>query len=456
MRALGNQRLRQGRGPYGAAGRTVLVGEVEAELVPVVLDGLERRVADRAMGQEAAGVEAPGVVLRLAVDDHLRQQPAMTPALAQAGAQAGDAIGVPQPRHGPHQGGAVDRVGDRAVHHLLDARRNERRHPGHGALDDRHDAVRIVGAQVHGEARVDPVEPPGSAILLVEADQQTVALLAGIEVADRAADQRDAVAGVADLRHGLGDEVLVLHRRDGKAVAHHRRDLVATIAARVDDDLGLDLAPWRGERPGAVAALGHGGDRAFAHDLRAGLAGPGEQRVAELCRVDMPVLRVPEAAHDPVGGEERMAPGAFGGVDQLPMLVHALGHRREVAVALHRALVARQPDAAIAVIVAHWMVRVGGEVPVERDGMGLERHHGLVHPEGGHLGGRVPGGPRGDLVALQEDHVAPALRRQVVERRAARDAASDHHHARAAPHPPLPDPPSRPHSRRERRASIRV
>ena len=233
----------------------------------------------------------------------------------------------------------------------------------------------------------------------------------------------------------------MLHRSHGVPHAHQRPHLVAAVAARVDHDLGTDLTLRRGHGPGVVGVLPQPGDGGVPVDL--GALGPGapRQRRAELGRVHVAVGGVPQSAREAVGRQQRMAAGTLGGVDDIELHPHAVGHGGEVAIALHGTLVAREPDAAVAVMVADGVVRVLRKLPVERDGVGLQPHHGLVHAEVRDLRRGVPSRARGQLVALQEHDVGPAFPGQVVERRAAGDPAADHDHTGLGPHRALPRSP---------------
>ena len=68
--------------------------EVEAEFVLVVFDGFQSGQFDIGVAGKTARVDAPRVILGLAVNDLLGQQPAVAPAFANACAQADDAEGI--------------------------------------------------------------------------------------------------------------------------------------------------------------------------------------------------------------------------------------------------------------------------------------------------------------------------------------------------------------------------
>ena len=450
------QRRRQRRGPERPPRRAALAGQLDAELVPVLLDRLERGELDGAVGIEAARIERPGVEAGLAMDDLLREQPSQAAALADAHAQPDDAVGAAPSRHRADQRRAVGRVGDRAVDHRADLGLAQRRQAHERALEDVGDPIEIIGAQRAGEGGVDAVHPPCPACLLVESHQQPLAVLAAVEVRDGAAHQRHPPPGLGDLRDRAGQHVLVLHRHDRKLHAHHRGDFVDPVAAGVYHDLAVDVARLGVHGPAVVAALGQPGHRRLRAQLGAGAAGAACERVAQLRGVDVAVERIPQRADNALRRDQRVAPPAFLRVDHLVLHPHAARHRGEVAVGVHLRLGVGDAHAAVGVVVVDRMLGILGEVAVEADGVALQPHHRAVHAEIRHLRGGVPCGAAGQLVALEQDHVAPALLRQMVERRAAGDSPADHDAARLRFHrmSPVPAPPR--HSPRRPRGQFRA
>ena len=245
--------------------------------------------------------------------------------------------------------------------------------------------VEVVGAKRVGELRVDPVHAPGPAILFVKADQQAGLVLPAVVVRDRAAQQRHPVTGLRDLRDLLGHEILMFHGHDRVMHPHHGADFVHPIAAGVDDNLRVDFAPGRGDDPAVVGQLAQRGDGGLAMDFGPGKARAAGQRLAQLRRVDVAIQRVPEPADKGVGGNQRVAAGAFGGVDDLEMHPHATRHRRKVAIAIHLCLRVGQPDAAVGVVVGDGILRVLRQFLVQRDRVAFQADHRLGHAEIRHL-----------------------------------------------------------------------
>ena len=171
------ERCSQRRRFHRSARRPVFMGKVEPEFVLVILDCLQRGQLNCCVACEAAWVDDPRVILRLAVHDLLRQQPTVTAAFAQTGAQADDAKGVAFARDRTHQRCAVNRIGNRSVDDLADAGLHQRGHARKRAFQNVRHAVQIIRAQRVCEMRVNPVKPPCPAVLFVETQQQTVLFL---------------------------------------------------------------------------------------------------------------------------------------------------------------------------------------------------------------------------------------------------------------------------------------
>ena len=423
--ALGFQHGGQRRGPGVAPGWAVLIGEMEAEFVLIVLNGLQGAELDVAVFSETTRVQHPSVVAGFSVHNLLGQQPAVATAFAQSGAKADDAEGIALARDGADQRRTVDGVGDRAVDHGVNPDFFERRHSGEGPFEHVDHAVEVVRAEGVREVRVDPVHAPGPTVLLIETNQQAVLLLPAVVVADRASEQRHTVAGFFNRRDGIGEHVLMLHRHHRVVHAHHRADFVHTVAAGVDHHVAIDVALGGFDGPGVVRVLLQPRHSGVAVDLGTGFARPAGQRLTQLGGVDVPVERIPKAAHQILGRNQRVTARALFGVDDLKVHVHTARHAGKVMVAFHLRLRVGEPDTAVGVVVVDGIVWVIGEFLVEVDRMGLQPHHRLVHAEVRDLRSGVPCRPAGQFIPLHQNDVGPSLLRQVVQRRAACDAAPD-------------------------------
>ncbi len=207
--------------------------------------------------------------------------------------------------------------------------------------------------------------------------------------------------------------------------AHHCAHFVHTVAAGIHDDIGVDCAFVGLDGPGVIGLLGQGGNVGLPVNFGSGLAGVKGQGLTQLRRVDIAVLAIPKTAQQVIGGNERVTACAFLGVDDLVGDAHTARHGGEMPIALHLRLGIGQPDATIAVVIAHRIFWIVAQFLVERDGMALEAHHGLVRAKVGYLGGGMPCRARGQLVALDQDDVAPAFLGEMIECRTSGDTAAD-------------------------------
>ena len=253
VRALPARLLAEGRAELDEAGirrrdaqrpaRLALVTRV-LDVVVGLVDLLRPR--DRVLpalvgGAEAARVHVPDVERRRPLDDPLGDE-------LPHPARAGEPVGAEPRRHpeAAHVRRAEDELavgGERlgTVDQPDDLRVGER-----GNADDRvlHQLLEprpVLLEQARVEVRRNPVEAPWRAVALVAAHDEPARL--GAEV--------DEQGGIAHRRHlereprRLRDEVLVGHRDDGDVDPGERADLARVHPARVDDDLGLDLAAVR-------------------------------------------------------------------------------------------------------------------------------------------------------------------------------------------------------------------
>ena len=208
---FGCQNRRQGGGLGRTSGRTMLVREMKPEFVPVILYCLKCGQFDIGVTGEATGIKAPHVIAGLAMNDLLRQKPAMAATFAEARAQANDAESVSLAGDRSDQRRTVNSVRDGAIDDGVNAHFHECGHAGKGTFNHIGHAVQIIGAKRIDEIRINPVHAPDPAILFIEADQQPVLFLAAVIIRDRAAQQWHAMAGLSNRSDFLGYEILVLH-----------------------------------------------------------------------------------------------------------------------------------------------------------------------------------------------------------------------------------------------------
>ena len=110
------------------------MGKVEPEFVLVFLDRFERGQFYIGVASKTAWVDAPSVILCLAVHNLLSQQPAVTAAFAQSGAQTDDSITVALAWNGADPTRSVDGICDRTIDDVLDTDFGQDRHTFKNAL----------------------------------------------------------------------------------------------------------------------------------------------------------------------------------------------------------------------------------------------------------------------------------------------------------------------------------
>ena len=103
-----------------------------------------------------------------------------------------------------------------------------------------------------------------------------------------------------------------------------------------------------------------------------------------------------------------MASADFVGIDEFHVDTHTPGHTDVVLVGIDLRLAMRKTHAAGNVI-GNRIVRIGGEFAIQGDAVTLERDHGLVGAKLGYLRRRMPGGTRGQFIALEQHDVGPAF-----------------------------------------------
>ncbi len=286
-------------------------------------------------------------------------------------------------------------------------------------------ALRLVGEQLVPEIPGGGVGLPCLAGLLVDAEHQPAPLLAQVALARGVHDVGQLLVALVDLGDVLAHEVLVLHRLAGEPDARHRPDLARPEPGRVDHVLRDQGALFGDHLPAALRLrvelehpvpqvdLGAVG----AGRLRVGLGGAGGVEVA----VQRVVERAEHALDVGDGGE-----GAdLGGADDLGVEPHVavLGAFRAQEV---EALLGGGDGDAAHVVQAAGLAGQRLELPVEGDRVALQRGHVGVRIEGVEAARGVPGRARGELGALDEDHVAPARAGEVVEHAAPDHPAADH------------------------------
>jgi len=413
-----------------ASSGELLVGERDAEAAGVVLAHLGVGVGQRRVVAVAGDVHAPDVGAGVAVHHPVGERQAHAAALRQAGH---DRIGHP---HAPHaldradQRVAVGAERERAVDELLDARFADQREVLERLLQLGGDAVEVVGEQLEHEVPRCLLRCPRPVVLLVGAEQDALALLAGVDLAGEVDHVRQlATTGLVvcdDFRHRLGHQVVVLHGQHRQLQPRHAADLASPQAARVHHVLGMDGVVAVGDDiPGAVGALLQIGDPGVGVHLGTAVASTDRIGVGDPVRVDAAFVLVVERADEELLLQQRVQLLGFLHGDDLH--VHAqvatsrLGHAQPVEPLrrIRQLQPTGQVDAAV-------LAALGLDLLVQVHGVLLQASDVGVAVERVHATRRVPRAAGGELLALEQHHVGPAGLGEVVEHAGADDAATDH------------------------------
>ena len=234
----------------------------------------------------------------------------------------------------------------------------------------------------------------------------------------------------------LGDDVLMLHGNDRHVQSDHAAGLAREIAARRDDVLADDLTLVGDDLPFPAAQALDRDDAGLAVDLAAAASRPARQRLGQIGGLDIAVLGVLDRAYDALDIAQR--PDFFDLARGQKLHVDAADGRGDAGVIMvfvhpvARACEANVGDKAQADVEAGLFA----EAPVEGDRILMDLAYGIAEVEQRQQTRRVPSGARGQLLAFDEDAVAPAFLDEMVERRDADDPAANDYRPRMRSHVP--------------------
>ena len=229
---------------------------------------------------------------------------------------------------------------------------------------------------------------------------------------------------LGDLGHVLGDEILVLHGEHGQLQSDETPHLARPEAAGVDHMLGLDVALVGDHVPGAVAAGPRIRDPGLRVDLRAALLGAARKGVRRARRIEMALDGVIERARELALVDQGQPPLGLIQRDQLALHAEIAALGLDVFQPLVALLGGRKHQAFGHVQAA----RLAGDfldLLVEVDAVLLQLGDVGIAVDGVHAARCMPGGARGELQALDQHHILPALLGQVIEHARPDDAAAD-------------------------------
>ena len=259
------------------------------------------------------------------------------------------------------------------------------------------------------------------ALRLEEADQQLARLLLDVGALVRHAQHRQ-VAG--DVGARLGDDVEVLGRQQRHGHARHAPDLARPQPRTVDHEVGGDCALVGVDAGDAPAGLADARHLRVLEDAHPALAGALGQRLGDVGGIGLAVGGYPQAAGHAGEVEQRKLGARLGRRQHVGLDAPHLAHGRLPLQLLEALARQRQRQRAV-------LAKAGGQTRLRlQDRQQLGRILGDLGERAraaqlADEAGRMPGGARGQPLALEEHHIAPAELGQVIGDRAADDAPAD-------------------------------
>jgi hypothetical protein len=119
---------------------------------------------------------------------------------------------IPQPMFRTNVRITVRRIRNRAVHDTADASRHKRGNPRHRRFDIGFQAVEVVVPQLEGKVLRYPVDPHRRGAPFIRSKDEAGPFLPEIVRDIGIAQERQPLRPDCELRHILGDEVLMRHR----------------------------------------------------------------------------------------------------------------------------------------------------------------------------------------------------------------------------------------------------
>ena len=319
------------------------------------------------------------------------------------------------------------------VEEQLHAAIGQRRHPVTRPLEHRTDVVPVFVERAKAEVPRDAVEAPHLGLGLEEADHELAGLFLEVRVVSGVA--KYGRGGVEPLKR-FGDHVEVLAGLQRDVHPDLRSQVAGPHAGCEHNGLGFDqmtpviVGAASGFRPrtadGTVAGF-EAGDRHPFDDAAPAGSCPLGQSHGGVHRRDQTVVWQVQRAHEIVGADQRPHLGELVHVDLAGLDADSGPHRRAAQDLLPTLGIrrdrdrARRPEAGgLARLVlqrfeqAH---RVRGELGEAVRRLELRRQPGCM-----------PGGAGGELVLLEQQHVADAATHEVVGDGTADDASADNDH----------------------------
>ena len=261
---------------------------------------LLRRVVLVRVAAEATRVQRQGIDRSFAVQDRLGKHLARSPRRRDAEAEAFGKVEITQPPSPSEKRVAVGRIRDRTIHNILDPRHAEGGNTIHRRLDMRRKAIDVARQKLSAEVRRNAVLEAQLRSLLVGTQDVALTLLpqivGGIRFTQNRHFGQPLLLALDQLRHIVGDDVLVFHRNHRNIQPDHRRRLTRVVTRCRDDGFANDLALCRGHQPFTTGFLLDRRDLRLQANLRTSHFRALRQCHRDIGRRDMPVFGMEERA----------------------------------------------------------------------------------------------------------------------------------------------------------------
>ena len=425
------------RALQGPGGRALLVRVMRREDVGIGFLVLGLEVAPRRVGAETTGIDTHHIDRGFTLDDPLGELPARATRCCDA-----EGMSFVQPEVPPVPGGADDRrtvgrIGDGAVIDLLDAHLAKGWHARDRGFNVRGEPVEVFLEELVFALVRRAVHVAAGCPMLVRPKQQATVFLThvpgGIRLAQNAHFGHALGLALLDERMGLGHDVLVLDGNHRNIEANHRARLARKVAGGGNDVLAGDVALVGLHHPLAVRLLLDAGDGGVAVDLSTARARTLRHGLGEIGRLDIAVIGVLDRAEQAIGLAERPDLLDLLRGEDVDLDADRLGNPGVVHELIPAVLGAGEADVGD-LLEAHMLAGLGLEGIIELDRVLVDLAHRVGQVEQRQQACSMPGRTGGQLLPLDQDHVAPAFPGQMVERTDADHAASDDDHARMCFH----------------------
>ncbi len=373
-------------------------------------------------GREAADVHRPQIARRCALDDPLRQRPARAAAAGDTHrVHAAAHVEARELRRFAEQESAVGREALGTVDEHLHLGVLQRRYAMHGVHHHRLEVFPVLVEELEGEVPWQILQRQRTRVRLEAAREDAVDLVANIEIAVVIAERRKMAS---DSLHRFGEQIEVLAREERHRHAGHGRHLSAPEAGAVDDDLAGDVATRGIDAAHPVVSNPESGHRGVLEDARTVRLRALDQGRAQIARVHTAVVRRVHGADDVVAAHHRPQLGGLRrrelvGLDTEDFRERGLSANVSEALGVGGDAEAAGPDPAgrLTGLLLERRVKLGA--------VAYQLGEIVGRAQLPHLGRRMPGGAAGELLSLEQDGLAHTQLRQVIERAAAHDAATD-------------------------------